>query len=70
MPKISSGYKFPILDSAGNPTSTIVDMADMFARKIMFSNSGLWAWGSNSNGALGLGDTTLRSSPVQNRNFK
>ena len=25
----------------------------------------LWAWGSNSRGALGLGDTTNRSSPVQ-----
>jgi len=25
----------------------------------------IWAWGSNSNGQLGLGDTLSRSSPVQ-----
>jgi alpha-tubulin suppressor-like RCC1 family protein len=25
----------------------------------------LWTWGANTNGALGLGDTTNRSSPVQ-----
>ena len=25
----------------------------------------LWSWGENGNGQLGLGDTTLRSSPVQ-----
>jgi alpha-tubulin suppressor-like RCC1 family protein len=25
----------------------------------------LWTWGSNTNGGLGLGDTTSRSSPVQ-----
>jgi alpha-tubulin suppressor-like RCC1 family protein len=29
------------------------------------TNGTLWAWGANSNGALGLGNTTVRSSPVQ-----
>ena len=29
------------------------------------SNGTLWAWGYNSNGQLGLSDTTTRSSPVQ-----
>lgn len=29
------------------------------------TNGTLWAWGNNSSGQLGLGDTTNRSSPVQ-----
>ncbi len=29
------------------------------------SDGTLWAWGNNSNGRLGLGDTTSRTSPVQ-----
>jgi alpha-tubulin suppressor-like RCC1 family protein len=29
------------------------------------TNGTLWAWGNNSNGQLGLGNTTNRSSPVQ-----
>jgi alpha-tubulin suppressor-like RCC1 family protein len=29
------------------------------------TNGTLWAWGNNSNGQLGLGDTANRSSPVQ-----
>ncbi len=29
------------------------------------SDGTLWAWGNNSNGQLGLGDTTDRHSPVQ-----
>ena len=60
-----SGYKFPILDSSGNPTTTIVDMEDMFVPQDLFLNSGIWTWGSNSLGQLGLNDATSRSSPVQ-----
>lgn len=29
------------------------------------TNGTMWAWGNNSNGHLGLGDTTNRDSPVQ-----
>ena len=29
------------------------------------TSPGLWSWGRNSHGQLGLGDTTNRSSPVQ-----
>ena len=60
-----SGYRFPILDSSGNPTTTIVDMDDMFVPKDQFLNSGLYGWGVNNFGQLGLNDTTDRSSPVQ-----
>jgi alpha-tubulin suppressor-like RCC1 family protein len=34
----------------------------MFAKK---ADNTIWAWGDNSNGQLGLGDTTSRSSPTQ-----
>ena len=61
-----SGYTFPILDSSGNPTSTVVDMADMFVRKELFLDANLWAWGGNSYGQLGNGTYTINySSPVQ-----
>jgi alpha-tubulin suppressor-like RCC1 family protein len=62
---ITSGYKFPILDSSGNPTSTIVDMADMFIRKELFLTSSLYASGNNSYGQLGISSTTNVSFPVQ-----
>jgi alpha-tubulin suppressor-like RCC1 family protein len=60
-----SGYKFPILDSSGNPTSTVVDMADMFVSKDIFLMSGLWACGYNQAGNLGNGTVVLYSSPIQ-----
>jgi alpha-tubulin suppressor-like RCC1 family protein len=62
---ISSGYKFPILDSSGNPTSTVVDMADMFVRKELFLDAGFWSCGYATKGLLGDGTTVNKSSPVQ-----
>ena len=60
-----SSYRFPIRDSAGVPTNTVVEFEDMFVPKSFFDTNGLWSWGLNSNGQLGLGDSTSRSSPVQ-----
>ena len=62
----SSGYKFPILNSSGIPTSTIVDMGDMFVRKEMFLDAGLRSWGDNRDGELGNGTVNIYySSPIQ-----
>lgn len=59
------GYNFPILNSDGSTSTTIEDLEDMFVRKDQFLTSGLWSWGENANGPLGLGDIVHRSSPVQ-----
>ena len=61
----SSGYTFPILNSNGTASSTIVDLSDMFVRKELFIDAGLWAWGWNDGGQLGNGNTTTYSSPIQ-----
>lgn len=60
-----ANIRFPIRDANGNPTGTSVDMGDMFLRKEQYLTAGLWAWGYNANGQLGLGDLSRRSSPVQ-----
>ena len=60
-----SGYTFPILDSSGNPTSTVVDMADMFVKKELFLDANLYAFGFNGYGQLGNGTITWYSSPIQ-----
>ena len=61
-----SYYRFPILDSSGNPTTTIVDMSDMFVTRDIFLNASLWGAGQNSYGGLGNGTNgTLYSSPIQ-----
>ena len=39
--------------------------AGRFQTRIVKKNGELWSWGNNTYGALGLGDTTNRSSPVQ-----
>jgi alpha-tubulin suppressor-like RCC1 family protein len=53
----------PILLSQTNPWSKLnIGSNQTFGIK---SNGTLWAWGSNSSGQLGLGDTVDRYSPVQ-----
>ena len=49
MTQVPSGYTFPILDSSGNPTSTKVDMGDMFVRKDLFLNSLQVSFDTNGN---------------------
>lgn len=64
-----ANIRFPIRDANGNPTSTVVDMGDMFLRKEQYLTAGLWTWGDNNDnsvgGWLGLGDAYDRSSPSQ-----
>ena len=64
---MASGYKFPILNSDGSTSTTVVDFEDMFVRKEQFLESGLYSWGQNGAGQLGqsLIIITNRSSPVQ-----
>jgi len=59
------GYRFPILNSDGSPSDTIVDMDDMFVSADTFYEKGLYAWGEGTNGVLGDGTTASKSSPVQ-----
>jgi len=65
MANTPSGFKFPILTSNQTYSNTVVDMADIFVRKELFLNAGLWAWGYNNFGELGNGTVTLYSSPIQ-----
>lgn len=65
MAQFPANIRFPIRDSSGNPTTTVVDMADMFLRKEQYLTAGLWAWGNNPAGELGIGNISPRSSPVQ-----
>jgi len=65
MAQFPAGYKFPILNSDGTYSSTVVDIADMFVRKELFLNAGLFTWGFNNFGQLGNGTTVYYSSPIQ-----
>ena len=68
MAQFPAGYKFPIFDANGNATSTVVDTADMFVRKELFLNAGLWTCGYNTKGQLGNGSggaSVSYSSPIQ-----
>ena len=53
---MASGYRFPILNSDGSASTTVVDFEDMFVTKNQ--SAGLWAWGHNQYGGLGLGNTS------------
>jgi len=61
----SSGYKFPILNSNGSVSNTIADFADVFVPRDNWLTTGIWAWGTNGIGTLGVSDVTNRSSPTQ-----
>ena len=41
------------------------DWDDLFVRKSTFTEGGLWMWGLNTSGQLGIGNIVHRSSPVQ-----
>lgn len=62
---MASGYQYPALNYDGTTSSTIEDFDDNFVSKDNFLTSGLYAWGYNFDGELGLGDRVHRSSPVQ-----
>lgn len=42
-----------------------VDWDDLYVRRDIFTEGGLWAWGENGVGQLGNGNVVHRSSPVQ-----
>jgi alpha-tubulin suppressor-like RCC1 family protein len=61
-----SGYKFPILNSTGSASSTMVDFDDMFVSKELFLDAGLYVWGNSVFGQLGNSSTGINySSPIQ-----
>ena len=61
-----SNFSFPILTAPGNSNSGVtVDFADMFVRKELFYDGGLWACGYNNDGQLGNNTTIYYSSPIQ-----
>ena len=54
-------FKYPV-----NLTEFITyDLDDLYVRREIFSEGGLFGWGSGANGALGINATADRSSPVQ-----
>jgi alpha-tubulin suppressor-like RCC1 family protein len=59
------GYQFPILNSDGTFSSTVVDMSSMFVPQSFFLNAGLYAWGSNQFFEIGNSSGVYYSSPIQ-----
>ena len=58
---MNTGYTTKIYDTAGNA----IDFGNLFIPRALFSDGGLWLWGTNSVGELGDNSVTYRSSPVQ-----
>jgi hypothetical protein len=61
----SSNYTFPLLTNTGTSTGINVDMSDMFVRKELFIDAGLWGCGYNNFGQIGNNGNTNISSMVQ-----
>jgi alpha-tubulin suppressor-like RCC1 family protein len=55
----------PFIGQVTQVPATSADMGDMFVPAEIFNNNGIWAWGINGDGQLGLNDVVHRSSPVQ-----
>jgi alpha-tubulin suppressor-like RCC1 family protein len=55
----------PFLNSYTASTSLDSDLSDIFIPRDVFSDGGLWLWGSNSRGELGDNTIASKSSPVQ-----
>ena len=62
----TTGFRAPVLDSNGSPTTTSYDLDDMFVAKQAFKDTGLWQFGYNAiGGPLGQNNLTSYSLPTQ-----
>ena len=61
---MNTNFKFPYCNPGTNET-TQYDMDDVFVRRDIFSEGGLYLWGCNAAGSLGINSSLSQSSPVQ-----